>query len=92
MLSANQNAEILVCILLGIRQANKGQISTIKLKFQALALCQSKTFSQPTYPEEAEDAFQANNEEKTVTSLSHQNDSSYHTWEEILKTYTENEI
>ena len=30
MLSANQNAEIFVCILIGIKQASKGQISTMK--------------------------------------------------------------
>ena len=30
MLSANKNAEIFVCVLLGIKQANKGEISTMK--------------------------------------------------------------
>ena len=32
----------------------------MKLKFRALALCQSKIFSQLTYPEEAVDAIPTN--------------------------------
>ena len=38
----------------------------MKLKFQALALHRSKTFYQPTYPEEAADAIPANNKEKQL--------------------------